>query len=630
MKMIKIVGHNMHLDDVIEVCADSECYHPETSESMLIVNGYKHVNETNPYNNSFVKLKEIFNILNIEPEIIETNLKDKIFDLDEISRYIDEIKTSILELREKKTKLIGEIEHIEISLEQFEHFRGLNIELDKLFQSEFIKVRFGRMPAQSYTELAGYEDNPNVMFFPWSNDANYYWGMYVAPNHCGEEIDRLFASLFFVRILIPSSSTTPEHAIELLDEQYAETKIQLNELEKSMADIIEREIQKCIILYSKIKWKYDIFELRKYSVKNKNSFMQIGWIPENETNNIADKLDGIKGIEYSIVNPNQMINKASPPTKLKNPKIFRAFEYYVEMYGLPGYKEVDPTIFVAITYTIFFGIMFADLGQGIILSIAGWLMYKLKGMELGKILVPCGISGAVFGTIFGSFFGSETAINDFERLVGFQFESINVMNSAMALLILSIVFGMILIVFAMLINVCSLIRQKQTGKAIFSPSGVCGMLVYIAIIAAIVTNTPIILIFTVIPLLCLFLSVPFVNLIDNKDGWKVEKWSDYFLESFFELFETILSYATNTVSFMRIGAFALVHAGMMLVFFSLAELVGGRLPGAIIIIFGNILVVVLEGLLVGVQALRLEFYEMFSRFFEGNGRIFSPINLKKR
>ena len=69
------------------------------------------------------------------------------------------------------------------------------------------------------------------------------------------------------------------------------------------------------------------------------------------------------------------------------------------MYGVPKYNEIDPSLFVAITYIIIFGIMFADVGQGICLTVVGILMYKIKKMAIGKILAPCGISSAFFGLV---------------------------------------------------------------------------------------------------------------------------------------------------------------------------------------------------------------------------------------
>ena len=102
----------------------------------------------------------------------------------------------------------------------------------------------------------------------------------------------------------------------------------------------------------------------------------------------------------------------------------------------------------------------------------------------------------------------------------------------------------------------------------------------------------------------------------------------YFVQSFFELFEVMLSYLSNTLSFVRIGAFAVSHAAMMEVVLMLAGAEAGGNPNWIVIVLGNAFVCLMEGLIVGIQVLRLEYYEMFSRFYKGNGRAFQPF-LKK-
>ena len=101
---------------------------------------------------------------------------------------------------------------------------------------------------------------------------------------------------------------------------------------------------------------------------------------------------------------------------------------------------------------------------------------------------------------------------------------------------------------------------------------------------------------------------------------------DFVLQNVFELLEYILSYMSNTVSFLRVGAFVLVHAGMMMVVFSLA----GANENPVVIVLGNVLVIALEGLLTGIQALRLEYYEMFSRFYIGDGNPFKPAKARKK
>ena len=104
-----------------------------------------------------------------------------------------------------------------------------------------------------------------------------------------------------------------------------------------------------------------------------------------------------------------------------------------------------------------------------------------------------------------------------------------------------------------------------------------------------------------------------------------ESFGAFFMEGFFELFEICLSYITNTISYLRVGGFVLSHAGMMMAVTMIMEMAGG-IGGLAVGIFGNILVMCLEGLIVGIQVLRLEFYEMFSRYFTGNGIVFKTLN----
>ena len=128
----------------------------------------------------------------------------------------------------------------------------------------------------------------------------------------------------------------------------------------------------------------------------------------------------------------------------------------------------------------------------------------------------------------------------------------------------------------------------------------------------------------------LFVKELLIGKIDkhDKEEYMPDSAADFIMQNFFEVIEYILSYFSNTVSFLRIGAYMLVHAGMMMVFFSLA---GDELSvkSVLIIVLGNVIVIALEGLLSGIQVLRLEFYEMFSRFYEGDGKPFEGIGRRK-
>ena len=119
--------------------------------------------------------------------------------------------------------------------------------------------------------------------------------------------------------------------------------------------------------------------------------------------------------------------------------------------------------------------------------------------------------------------------------------------------------------------------------------------------------------------------------MDKKEKFKPEgSTAEYVMQSFFELFEAVISYITNTVSFLRVGAFVIVHVGMMTVFFTLAEMMPNVVLYWVMVVFGNVFVLAIEGLLVGVQSLRLLFYEMFSRFYSGEGKPYEPAKIGQK
>ena len=125
------------------------------------------------------------------------------------------------------------------------------------------------------------------------------------------------------------------------------------------------------------------------------------------------------------------------------------------------------------------------------------------------------------------------------------------------------------------------------------------------------------------PLLLMFFKEPLSAIIEKK-AQKMEGGVGMFItQGVFELFEVLLSYFSNTLSFVRVGAFAVSHAAMMQVVLMLAGAEAGD-PNWGIVIGGNLFVCGMEGLIVGIQVLRLEYYELFSRFYRGSGRAFEP------
>lgn len=264
----------------------------------------------------------------------------------------------------------------------------------------------------------------------------------------------------------------------------------------------------------------------------------------------------------------------------------------------------------------------------------------MEKMKLGKALIPCGISSAIFGTLFGSVFGFEHALDPLYKAVfGLDEKPIEVMepNTTNLIIYSAVGIGMLLVVVAMLINIYSSLRRHHWENALFGPNGLAGLVFYTALVAGFggqlvfgwqIVNTAYVLGLIVLPIAVIFFREILGGLVERRSDWKPESWGNFIMQNFFEVFEYLLSYATNTMSFLRVGAFVLVHAGMMLVVFTLAEMTSG-IGYVLIAIIGNVFVMGLEGLLVGIQVLRLEFYEMFSRFFDGDGRPFNPVVVRR-
>jgi V/A-type H+-transporting ATPase subunit I len=293
------------------------------------------------------------------------------------------------------------------------------------------------------------------------------------------------------------------------------------------------------------------------------------------------------------------------------------------MYGIPAHNEFDPTVLVAITYILMFGAMFGDIGQGAVLAAAGLFMFFIRKSSLGWVLACVGISSVIFGFLYGSIFGLEDIVKGLWKAP---------MDNMEQLLIISIAFGAVIILLSIIINIVNSIKVKDYGRLFFDRNGLAGLVFYAGALSMAVysyfegktaASAVFVILFLVIPLLIMLFKGRLERIFIKHGRQSGEAG---FAEAFFEVFETVLGFLSNTISFVRVGAFALSHAGLALAFRTLHEMMGGA-AGVIVMIIGNILIIGLEGLIVAIQCLRLQYFEMFSRFFSGDGYEFKPIHI---
>ncbi len=632
MRLVNLVGNMSDLDETLLRCIQSEVFAPEMAASTLDKSsGFTSVSSENPYTQPLKKLYDLAE--DVHASLERADLPQD-FTCEKAEEELERVQARVSGLAAERREKKERTDLMEQALIQIRHLNGLDVNFDDIFSMKYVKVRFGRLPADSYPKLAFY-DNKTFFFFAFDHDDDFYWGVYFAPVSKITVIDDIFKSLYFERIRVPDYvHNTPEEAIAGLEKKIAEYKARLKELHAEISGIKESEAETLNRCFTVLKAASDVYSLRKYVASVNNRFYLEGFVPASEEKRFSEAMDSLETVSC-VFQPDDANPTLTPPTRLKNSRFAKPFQMFVEMYGTPGYRDFDPTLLVSITYTLIFGIMFGDLGQGFVIALIGGILAAWKKMDFGRIMLRLGISSMVFGFAYGSVFGLEHLLDPVFRAMGFAEKPIEVFdsNTTNMLLIGAIGVGVCAIAIAMIINIYLGFKYRNIEKAVFSQNGIAGLTVYLgAVIAAAllmlfnvnVLNPAFIIIVIVIPLLCIFFKEPLTKLCQKHKNIKPEDGiGSFIMENFFELFEYVLSYVSNTMSFLRVGGFILSHAGMMTVVLSLSEMMSGA-GSVVVLIFGNIFVMCLEGLIVGIQVLRLEFYEIFSRFYTGDGKPYQP------
>lgn len=321
------------------------------------------------------------------------------------------------------------------------------------------------------------------------------------------------------------------------------------------------------------------------------------------------------------------------PVQLSENGFTRPFRMLVTNFGTPNYRELDPSFFVGITFMVMFGYMFGDVGQGAVLALAGlWMRLGKKfsaGLkDVGTLLLCCGGSSVVFGFLYGSIFGIEDLLPHLW---------LSPMHDIQRLLITAVGIGVVFLSVSLLLNIINHIRIKKFYEGTFDKYGILGLVFYWTCLGVgihvLVTKRfatwQLALVLT--PLVLIFLSGPIrLFLHKPKEGEEKEGLFNVVLEGVVETLETLTGYLSGTVSFVRVGALAISHAALCLAISNIMSLtgngVGGTIGKILISIAGNTLVILFEGMVAAIQCVRLEYYEMFSRYFKGDGIPYQPFH----
>ena len=633
MKFLSITGPKADIDRMTETYLSKYEIHLENALSELTeVASLSPFLEINPYKEALSTIDSFYDQLEDPSQITPEPM-----DIENAIQTVRKIQEGSRRLEEEKARLQSEHAEVLDPLKIIRPFKDLNFDVSSILKFKYIHYRFGRIEKQYLQKFEKYiYDNLDTLFIKCGEDDLYVYGVYFVPEHQAHKVHAVYSSMHFERIFIPDEyQGTASEAFAKLDARHREIHRALDaNKEASRKFLVDNSVR---IVSAKAALdacssSFDIRRLAACTPGDTNTFYILcGWMTEKDALAFQKDIQNDEKIFCLMEDQKAPANK-KPPTKLKNPKLFKPFEMYIKMYGLPAYNEIDPTWFVAITYSFIFGAMFGDVGQGLVLFLGGLVLYRTKHMDLAGIISCAGVFSVFFGFMYGSFFGFEDILKAVWLKPMSKMMDVPLVGKLNAVFVVAIGFGMFIILICMIFNIINSVRRKDAEKTWFDSNAVAGLVFYGSIVLTIglfisgkkLPATAVLVIMFGVPLILMFLKEPLTNLVEKKSEIFPEQKGMFFVQSFFELFEVLLSYLSNTLSFLRIGAFAVSHAAMMEVVLMLAGATNGGSPNWVVVVLGNIFVCAMEGLIVGIQVLRLEYYEIFSRFYSGNGREFQP------
>lgn len=632
MKIINLAGDLSDMDQVIAQILKSKMVNIINAQLEIENNAFNYSLENEQNLERTIELSHISSFERDENSEIRSKQAEKLMDffkikdlsdyydkgelLEDIDSFFEDINRDIDEIQ----KIDGDLKRVRGIKNNYDLFKNVQIDLSDLSNLDFFNVRFGILDKEARFRLKKNYGNILAVIFhtATSDDGEVYLAIY--PKEVTNEIDRILKSLNWqdVEILGKSKGTAKEILGDLDKQEEDLTKRKKEILEKR--DNFLRENKGKIESYIVSMFLKDrIEEVKHFMARSNKYFYMSGWIAERDIPKLKEILRTYKDIVIKVRSPEE--DNVTPPTKLKNSFFARPFELLIKMYGVPNYKEKDPTFLFAVTYMFLFGAMFGDVGQGLVFFMVGFL---IKNKDFGGLLKRLGIASTIFGFLYGSVFGMESII---PAIFMRPFSNIN--TSLMS----AILVGLIFLLISYFVGFINKFNFNDLEEAIFGKEGLAGFIVFLMVInlacgpllKKTLIPTKIAVIIIVLSLLSMVFKKQILSLITKKPH-KIEE--GYYIEAVFSLLEGVLSIVSNIISFIRVGAFAINHVGLFLAFETIGKMLNNEGLNILSLVIGNIVIIGLEGLIVFIQSLRLEYYEMFSKFYYGDGYEFIPTTIE--
>lgn len=556
--------------------------------------------------------------------------------LQQAEQLLDRVDPEIKSLEDRARDLERQLSRLDGLQAQLEMLSGLDADLSELRELRFLHMASGLMPPENVGRLGdSLREMPHALI-PIRRVGERVLVLTFSRPQEAEVLNRALDSACVERMEIPSElSGKPADAMASLLARRVDLERQVEAAERDRGSLRDRWGEALRRVRTELEANAQIVNMWQKAGRTERTRLLAGWVPKANAESFVAQVTAATEDRSLVVleDPSSSDDSSgmAVPTVLANPPPIRPFEELTRTYGLPDYWDLDPTPLAALLYLLMFGMMFGDLGQGAVLVVLGLALAEGRIIDgrrdLGRILAACGVSAIVFGALYGSVFGSEELIPALW---------LQPREEPLLLIGIAIILGMVVLSTGLIFGAITAWRRHDPMDFYLGQNGLVGLWIYWGLAAAALLvvagqglpSLSAVVLLVGIPLVLLSLRVP----IAHAFGWiKIAGGSAYVVEASVEVFDLVVRFVSNTVSFLRLGAFALAHASLGVTVFALAEMVHS-LPGAYVgtVILGNVVIIALETLVVGIQALRLEYYEFFTKFLHAQGVPYRPFALRRR
>ncbi|HOP16168.1 MAG: V-type ATP synthase subunit I [Chromatiaceae bacterium] len=506
-----------------------------------------------------------------------------------------------------------ELHHLEQSLHDF---AGLDIDLSRLQGGHaHLDMRIGSVPSDNLARLRDVLELSNHLILNVAGEGETLRILVAGRREDAAVLDSVLHAAAFQPLIIPESfHDNPEALREELGNRRAELDRKCEQLRGQLANWLDTNHRQFLRARQLLVAAEPYVSLHGAARSRGTLAALQGWIRAAHLPDVEARLSESLSLPFVLESREPRADERHlVPVPVQNHGLLSPFAVLVQQYGVPRFGEFDPTILFAVTFAGMFGMMFGDIGHGAIILLTGIALHRKIG-TFTYLFVLAGASAMLFGWLYGSIFGVEHWLHPLW---------IAPMSDPIYMLTVALAWGVAFLTLGSVIAIANRLLSGDQAGALFGPGGLFSLILYLSLLGGLINlaqgdGFP--------PAATLVIVATLILLTGYQWQSSDTPYGERIFTTLIETFEIVNGYIASSLSFLRVAAFSLNHVALSLAVFTLADSMG-TIGHWVTLVLGNLFIIVLEGVIVAIQTLRLEYYEGFSRYFYGDGTPFRPLRV---